>query len=115
MTLSRGLTGVGSGGESTHMPGAIRKLAVVAVLVVLAVLGARIYTTRKEIRRYDELESNARKVITGPELQAWALPLLEQYSTITELTVSQLGTNFPQQLIGLDPDRGPHVIVHRPK
>src|SRR4051812_4419070 len=111
MTLSRGLTGVGSGGESTHMPGATRKLTVVAVLVVLAVLGGCIYTSCKPIRPFDKLESDAHKVITGPELQAWALALLERYRATTSLTVSQLGTNFPQQLRTLAPGFDPHVEV----
>jgi hypothetical protein len=103
----------GTGAESTHMPGATRKLAVVAVLVVLAVLGGCIYTTRKEIRRYDELESNARKVITGPEIHTWGITLLEQYQKSTNLTVSQLGTNFPQQLKTLAPVFGPRVSVYQ--
>jgi hypothetical protein len=111
--VRRGLTGVGTGAESTHMPGATKKLTVVAVLVVLAVLGWRIHAREEANRLYDELESNARKVITGPELLVWGVALAERYPTITNLTVSQLGTNFPQQLRPLAPAFGPHVTVAR--
>jgi hypothetical protein len=57
------------------------------------------------------LERNARKVITASELQAWATNLLAQYPTHTTLSLSELGTNFPQQLRYLAPKLGPTVVI----
>ena len=76
-------------------------------------LGGCIYWSCKPVWQFNHLEQNARKVITGAELQAWATRLLDQYPTTeTNLVlVSQLHTNFPQQLRGLAPRLGPNVYV----
>lgn len=47
-------------------------------------------------------EEKAKALITGAELQAWALQLLSQYPTNSQFTVSALGTNFPRELLKLD-------------
>jgi hypothetical protein len=64
--------------------------------------------------QFDRLERNARKVITGTELQTWAINLLARYpmETNLDLSISELDTNFPQQLRGLAPQLGPHVFVY---
>ena len=46
-------------------------------------------------RSFDNLERNAKKRVTGAELQSWALGLLAQYPTSTNFWSSRLGTNFP--------------------
>src|SRR4029077_1548503 len=62
--------------------------------------------------QFDHLEQNAQRVITGTELQVWATNLLARYPTNTELSLSQVGTNFPRQLRGLAPKLGPWVWIY---
>jgi hypothetical protein len=86
----------------------------IAVLIMIPVviflsLGAWIY---QPAWRFDHLEQSARKVITGNELQIWGTNLLAQYPEETNFSPSQLGTNFPVQLLGLYPRIGPRVLVH---
>jgi hypothetical protein len=50
---------------------------------------------------FDHIEQHAKKVITAAELQAWATNLLTRYPTNSTPRVSELGTNFPPQLLGL--------------
>lgn len=69
----------------------------------------------RAIRSFDNFEHNARKVITGPELSAWSARILAQYPTNTTLTVADLGTNFPPQLLKLAPQLGPHIVVYEPE
>src|SRR6266850_8589118 len=87
------------------------KPAFIIALLFLAVLGGCIYWSYKPAWQFDHLEQNARKVITGPELQAWATRLLDQYPTMQSNNVwaSQLRTNYPPQLRGLAPKIGPFV------
>jgi hypothetical protein len=89
------------------------KPASIVALLLLAMLGGCIYWSYKPAWQFDHLEQNARKVITAQELQSWATRLLDQYPTTeTNLVlVSQLHTNFPQQLRGLAPRLGPNVYV----
>ena len=47
------------------------------------------------------IEHNAKKVITGAELQSWATNLLANYHEGMELRASKMGTNFPPQLLKL--------------
>ncbi len=46
-------------------------------------------------RSFDNLETSAKRRVSGPELQAWAMGLLAQYPTSTQFWSSRLGTNFP--------------------
>lgn len=65
--------------------------------------------------QFDHLEQRAKRRITGTQLQAWALNLLEQYpTTVTNDTpdVSDLGTNFPRQLLGLY-HRTPYIRINQ--
>jgi len=86
----------------------------VVALLLLALLGGCFYTAYKPVWQFDHLEQNARRVITGAELQAWATRLLDQYPAMesNNLWVSQLHTNFPPQLRSLAPKLGPHLSVH---
>jgi hypothetical protein len=76
-------------------------------------LGGCLYWSYKPIWQFDHLEQNARKVITGPELQAWATRVLDQYPTMetNNLWASQLRTNYPPQLRGLAPKIGPTLSI----
>lgn len=82
------------------------------VLAVLAVIAGLTLNACGPIWQFDHLEQRAKKVITAGELQAWATSLLARYPVETNLTIAQLGTNFPQQLEGLAPKLGPHISVH---
>lgn len=88
------------------------KAASIIALILLAGLGGCVYTSCRPVWQFDHLEQNARKVITGPQLQAWASNLLAQYPMETNFSASELGTDFPQQLRGLAPRVGPSVYVH---
>lgn len=81
-------------------------------LLVLLSIAAVFYAGHKPVWQFDRLERNAQKVITGSELQSWATNLLAHYPTNTSMPASALGTNFPQQLLGLAPKLGPHVYVY---
>src|SRR5438105_256253 len=88
------------------------KTVPIVSLVLLVGLGGCIYTSCKPVWQFDHLEQNARKVITARQLQTWGTNLLAEYRIETNFSVSQLGTNFPQQLRGLAPRLGPLVFVH---
>lgn len=54
--------------------------------------------------QFDLLEQHAKTGITGDQLQSWALNLLERHPTTVTNTspdISDLGANFPRQLLGL--------------
>jgi len=74
-------------------------IAVACILVALYFIF--IWPTQRVYRSFDNLERNARKVITGTELQEWAIGLLTLAPTNSRPRVSELGTNFPAQLLGL--------------
>ena len=82
--------------------------------MVLLALAALIYYSCKPIWQYYRVEGNAKKVVTGTELQAWATNLLAQYPSNVTLKASLLGTNFPQGLRSLAPEIGPSVRVNFP-
>lgn len=82
------------------------------VLILVGCLAAYVYIGCKPVWQFDHLEQNARRVITGPELQLWATNLLVRYPVETNFSLSQLGTNFPQQLRALAPKLGPNIFVH---
>ena len=87
---------------------------IVCLLLVVGV-GAYFFNGCKPVWQYDHLERNARKVITGAELQNWATNLIALHRTNTQLSfrVADLGTNFPQQLKNLAPRTGPNVVVYQ--
>jgi hypothetical protein len=81
-----------------------------AILVIC--FGVYIFACFKPVWQYDHLEKNASKVITGTELQDWATNLLAHYTNETDVSLSELGTNFPRQLGQLAPKLGPHIFIH---
>lgn len=89
------------------------KPRIIGALFLLVVIGGCIYTSYKPVWQFDHLEQNARKVVTGAELQAWASALLDQYPAMQTNNVwaSQLRTNYPPQLRGLAPKMGPFINV----
>lgn len=62
---------------------------------------------------FDHLERNARKVITPAALQAWATNLLAHPPATDTPKVSELGTNFPRQLLGLY-HTPPYISIRHP-
>jgi hypothetical protein len=91
---------------------AIRHIIVAHVCVILLFIGGCTISTFSLFRSFDNLEQNAKQVITGPELQAWATNLLARYS-ITNMDVSVGRSNCPIQLRGLCPRLGPNVVVYK--
>ena len=83
-------------------------------VVVLVALGALACYSARPVWQYCRLEQNAKKVVTGTELQAWATNLLAQYPSNVTLKASLLGTNFPQRLRSLAPEIGPSVRLNFP-
>src|SRR3954447_6900355 len=80
----------------------MRALRVIVAIGVLATLYfIFIWPTQRLFRSFDNLERNAMRVITGTQLQTWATGLLATSPTNPTPRVSQLGTNFPTQLLGL--------------
>jgi len=76
--------------------GKTRKIvAGVLAVVAVGVLFGIVWPTFSLFRSFDHLEQNARKRMSGSELQAWALGLLSQYPTETNFWSGRLGTNFP--------------------
>lgn len=94
----------------------IRKGLSIIALVFLVYVIVSFYMGHEEVSQYDHLEQNANKIITGSELQTWATNLLDSYpptNTWFILTPSELGTNFPQQLLGIASHRlGPYISVY---
>jgi hypothetical protein len=90
------------------------KLSSIAAVTLLLCVAAYLYQGCKPVWQFDHLECNARRVITGPELQRWATNLLAHppESTYSSIRMSQLGTNFPERLRGLAPKLGPHVFLY---
>ncbi len=60
-------------------------------------------------RSFDNLDKNAQKLISGPQLQSWATDMLAQYPTETNFWSSRLGTNFPLRSLYHNPA---WVVVH---
>ena len=75
---------------------------VFASIVVAAVwfLLGLVWPTYSLFSSFDRLEQNARRAVTGQQLQAWATNLLAQQPP-GYTTAAALGTNFPSQLMGL--------------
>ena len=64
-------------------------------------------------RAFYHIEENAKKVTTGSELQTWAANLLIKYPTNASVSISNLGPDFPRQLLQLAPRLGPHITVEK--
>lgn len=63
-------------------------------------------------RAFNRLEAEMKKVTSGAELHSWATNLLAQYPTNASVSVSNLGKDFPKELLGVAPRMGPRVSVH---
>jgi len=77
------------------------KSQAISTLVVLGCIVAVVFYACRPDWQFAHLERNARKVITPDQLQAWAMQLLAAHPTNDSLRVSELGTNFPPQLLGV--------------
>ena len=69
-----------------------------------------IWPTERLFSSFDNLERNAKRAVTGTQLQAWATGLLATAPTNTAPRVSELGTNFPAQLLSLY-HRPPYILI----
>lgn len=76
-----------------------------AWLVMAVAVGYAVWFWVRPVRRaaweIDHLEQNARKVVTGSELQKWATNLLTHPVPDGMATAEQFKTDFPPQLHGL--------------
>lgn len=88
------------------------KTAHVVLLILTACIAGSFCYPAKLVWEFGHLEQRAHNSITGTELQAWATNLLAHYTNDTDLTVSGLGTNFPQQLAVLAPRMGPAPDIY---
>ena len=88
------------------------KASLIVALVVAFCIAAYVYTGSKPVWQFDNLERNTKKVITAAELQRWATNLLAMYPTNSRVRLSELGTNFPQQLRYLAPKLGPYIWLY---
>jgi hypothetical protein len=61
---------------------------------------------------FNHIERNAKKVMSGAQLQSWAMNLIAQSSTNSTPRVSELGTNFPGQLLRVFDDP-PFIKIHK--
>ena len=88
---------------------------VIQYLFVAGVLGGLFYMyiwpTVSLVQSLENLERNAKRVITGTELQQWATGVLASASTNRPLKSAELRTNLPPQLLGLMRRAGPSVWV----
>jgi hypothetical protein len=64
-------------------------------------------------RAFYHIEEDAKKVITGTELQTWATNLLMQYPTNVWLSPKDLGTNFPKRMQKLITEVGPTIRIEQ--
>jgi hypothetical protein len=88
------------------------KLSSIIGIVAVICIAAYVFNACAPVWQFDHLEGNARKAVTGPELQSWAASIIAQHPTNDWLRMSQLGTNFLQRLRGLAPKLGPHVVFY---
>jgi len=92
----------------------VKSLSIIALIILVCVAGF-FYKGYKPVWQYRHLEQNAKKVITGAELQMWATNLLNSYPPTNGwfvLSHSELGTNIPPQLLGLCPRLGPSLGLY---
>lgn len=93
----------------------MRKIPSIIALAIFALVGASLYQGCQPVWQFDRLERNARKAITGDELQTWATNLLTRYPTNDGLLLraKDLGTNFPRPLHDLAPKLGPVIWIYQ--
>jgi len=77
------------------------RYAFVIVTCLMILLFVAVWPIFRVFWSFDHLEQNAKRVITGSQLQAWAISVLEHPPTNITYRISELGTNFPPQLLGL--------------
>jgi hypothetical protein len=82
---------------------------------VLALFGVVIYTSCKPVWQFDHFEKNARRAVTGTELQVWATNLLARHPEYGGVRRSEFGADFPKQLDRLAPKLGPMVYIQMPE
>jgi hypothetical protein len=91
----------------------VSRISTVIIMVFIFVFAVSVFNcVFRPLWDYGHLEKNARRAISGSDLQAWATNLLVQYTNEASISLSELGTNFPPQLRGLAPQLGPSVSVH---
>lgn len=82
----------------------MKKLIILAVVISVSISWFFWLSPRaRSVRQFDDLENNAKKMITASELQTWATNLLAQHPTSTNFPVAEPGINFPTQLRNLSP------------
>jgi hypothetical protein len=81
-------------------------------LILLLAIGGCGYVCYKPVWQFDHLERNARKVVNPAQLQAWTVSLLASHPPNGRVLLSEVGTNFPSQLLRLAPAIGPDIRVH---
>ena len=79
--------------RSTHV--------IVLACILVALYFIFVWPAQRVFRSFDNLERNAQHVVTGRQLHEWATGLLMFAPTNHTPRVSDLGTNFPAQLLGL--------------
>jgi hypothetical protein len=93
----------------------MKAAASITAIILVGITFLWFSPTCRIIRSFDNFERNARKVITGTELAAWANGVLVQYPTNTTLYLRDLGTNLPPPLLKLAPELGPNFVVFAPE
>jgi len=86
----------------------------VYVIIIACVLVALylifVWPTQRLFRSFDNFKRNAKRSISGNQLQTWAASLIAPAPTNATPRVSELGTNFPAQLLGLY-HRPPYIQI----
>jgi hypothetical protein len=90
-----------------------RKSQPIAIMVALGCIGAYFFYACRPDWQFSQLERNARRKITAAELQTWATNLFVAIPTNASPTVSELGANFPPQLLRLY-HRPPYIQIQEP-
>ena len=89
------------------------KAITIISLAGLVCLATYTYSGCRPAWQFEHLEQNARRVVTGAQLQAWANNLLARHpEPNTSLKGSELGSDFPKQLLDLAPRLGPSICVY---
>lgn len=84
-------------------------ILLIPILAIGGCTGYRFY----QGHRFAQLESNARKVITPQELQAWALKLIsDSHSYSNPQQFRTIRTNYPPKLASLVPGLEPDVNIN---
>ena len=87
------------------------KATFITIVVLLVCMAAYIDAVCKSVRQFDNLERNAKKVITAAQLQSWATSFIARQATNTTFRRSELSGDFPPGLFELAPKIGPNVVI----